>query len=130
MAITSMSKGTNRSVEAATENFVVASSTVAGTIIGKAVVPANATILGVSVKTNVVMVGGTNVTVKIGGASAVAVSAAIITADMNAVLKQDTQVAVAPLALTAAAIAQGNITITTAGTYTAGDIDVTIHYVV
>ena len=130
MAITSMSKGTNRSVEAATENFVVGSSTVAGTVIGNAKVPANATILGVSVKTNVVMVGGTNVTVKIGGASAVAVSAAIITADMNAVLKQDTQVAVAPLVLTAGAVAEGNITITTVGTFNAGDIDVTVHYVV
>ena len=41
MAITSMSKGTNRSVEAATENFVVASSTAAATFIGKAKVPAN-----------------------------------------------------------------------------------------
>jgi|TARA_R110001606_G_scaffold158423_2_gene302163 hypothetical protein len=130
MAITSMSKGTNRSVEAATENFVVASSTAAATFIGKAKVPANATILGVSVKTNIAMAGGTNVTVKVGGASAVAVSAAILTATMTPALKQNTLISVAPLALTAAAVAEGNITITTVGTFTAGDIDVTIHYVV
>lgn len=133
ITITSSPKGTNRSVEAATANFVVPSSSTAGSSNSTAKIPANATILGVSVKTNVAMAGGTNITVKIGdavGGAAVALSAAIITADLNAALKQDTQIAVAPLALTAAAVASGLISITTTGTYSAGDIDVTVHYVV
>lgn len=131
--ITSSPRGTNRTVEAVTANFVVPSASDAGSYNSTAVIPANALILGVNVRANVAMASGTNVTVNIGdaeGGTAVALTAVIITADLNAVLKQDVQVAVAPLVLTAAAVASGLVSITTVGAFDAGDIDVTVFYVI
>ena len=122
-------KGINRSVEAATANFVF-SGTVAGDYDSTVTIPAGATILGSATKANVTMAGGTNLIIKMGpAASGDALSAAITTADMNAALKQNFEPAVAPLAVTAANDG-GVISITTTGTYASGDIDVTVFYVV
>lgn len=122
-------KGINRSVEAATANFVF-SATAAGDYASTVTIPAGATILGSATKANVTMAGGTNLIIKMGPAgSADAVSAAITTADMNAALKQNFEAAVAPLAVTAANDG-GVISITTTGTYASGDVDVTVFYVV
>ena len=122
-------KGINRSVEAATANFVF-NATVAGDYDSTVTIPAGATILGSATKANVTMAGGTNLIIKMGpAASGDAVSAAITTADMNAALKQNFEPAVAPLAVTAANDG-GVISITTTGTYASGDIDVTVFYVV
>lgn len=122
-------KGINRSVEAATANFVF-SATAAGDYDSTVKIPAGATILGSATKANVIMAGGTNVTIKMGpAATGAAVSAAITTTDMNAALKQNFEAPVAPLVI-AAANDGGVISITTTGTYATGDIDVTVFYVV
>ena len=122
-------KGINRSVEAATANFVM-SATVAGDYDSTVTIPKGATILGSATQANVPMAGGTNLTIKMGPAASGAIlSAAIITADMNAALKQNFETPVAPLVI-AAANAGGVISITTTGTYATGDVDVTVFYVV
>ena len=131
--MTNSPKGTNRSVEAVTANFVVPSATDADSYNSTAKIPANAQILGVNVRTNVAMASGTNVTVKIGdaeGGAAVAITAAIVTADMGAALMQDVLPTVNQATLTAAAVISGLVSITTTGVYDAGDIDVTVFYVV
>lgn len=135
ITITAAPKGVNRSVEAVTATFTVpvGTTSTAGSINSTAKIPANAQILGVNIRTNVIMVGGTNVTVKIGdavGGAAVAICAAVVTADMAALLMQDVLPTVNQATLTAAAIADGSVSITTTGSYTAGDIDVTVFYVV
>ena len=132
VTITTSPKGNNRKVQAASANFVVPSSSTAGSKNSTVRIPYGASVIGVVCKTNVALAGGTNVTVKIGdaeGGSAVAITAAIITADLNAALKQDMSVAVAPAGLTDAALSSGLISITTTGTYSACDIDVTVIYV-
>ena len=124
-------KGINRSVEAATANFVMdAAGTPASDYASTVSIPAGATILGSATKCNVLAAGGTNLTIKMGPAgTADTLSAVITTADMNAALKQNYEHEIAPLVVTAANDG-GVISITTTGVYTAGDIDVTVFYVV
>ena len=61
-------KGINRSVEAATANFVF-NATVAGDYDSTVTIPAGATILGSATKANVTMAGGTNLIIKMGPAA-------------------------------------------------------------
>ena len=122
-------KGINRSVEAATANFVM-SATVAGDYDSTVTIPKGATILGSATKCNVPMAGGTDLTIKMGpAATGATLSAVIITADMNAALKQNYEHVISPLVI-AAANAGGVLSITTTGTFTTGDVDVTVFYVV
>lgn len=129
-APTMTQRGINRSVEAATANFLFAAGTAAGDYASTVSIPYGATILGCAVKCNVTMAGGTNLTIKMGPAgTADSLTGTIVTADMNAALKQNYEAVVAPLVVTAANNG-GVISITTVGVYGGGDIDITVFYVV
>tara|TARA_B100001094_G_scaffold331344_2_gene399318 strand:- start:1478 stop:1870 length:393 start_codon:yes stop_codon:yes gene_type:complete len=123
------SKGVNREVHCATANFVF-SDTVAGAYDSAVIIPPKATITGVYMYANITMAGGTNVIANIGpaGGTHVDLTPVVITADLNANNKQDSSAVVTPLALDA--VQGGVISITTTGTYSAGDLDVTVCYVV
>ena len=114
-APTISSAGINREVHCATAKFVF-STTAAGAYDSTVIIPPKATITGVYMYAHVA--GGTHVDL----------TPTVITADLNAVNKQDSSAVVTPLALDA--VQGGVISITTDGTYNAGDLDVTVCYVV
>lgn len=128
-APTISSAGINREVHCATAKFVF-DSTVAGAYDSTVIIPPKATITGVYMYAHVALTNGTNIIANIGpaGGTHVDLTPVVITADLNAVDKQDSSAVVTPLALTA--VQGGVISITTTGTYNAGDLDVTVCYVV
>ena len=121
-------KSANRSVKAATANFVF-SLTVAGTYSSTVIVPNGAEIVSISTKTNVALTNGTSFLVAVGGTT---VTAAIVLTSTNAIAEFTSQAALLPhtLGTTAINAGGGTISIITTGTYNAGDIDVTVVYVV
>ena len=128
-APTITARGQNKSVEACTANFVF-STTAAGNYDSTVKIPRNAQIIGVNARANVALTNGTNITVKMGpAASGAALTGTIALGDLNAARKQDVQLAVAPLVI-AAANDGGVISITTTGTFNAGDLDITVFYIV
>ena len=128
-APTISSAGSNREVHCATAKFVF-STTVAGAYDSTVIIPPKATIIGVYLYAHVALTNGTNIIANIGpaGGTHVDLTPAVVTADLNAANKQDSSAVVTPLALDA--VQGGVISITTTGTYNAGDLDVTVCYVV
>ena len=128
-APTISSAGINREVHCANAKFVF-SLTIAGAYDSTVIIPPKATIIGVYMYAHVALTNGTNIIANIGpaGGTHVDLTPAVITADLNAVDKQDSSVVVTPLALTA--VQGGVISITTTGTYNTGVLDVTVCYVV
>jgi len=128
-APTIKSKGINREVQCATANFVF-DSTAAGDYDSTVIIPPKATIVGVYMMANVALTNGTNIIANIGpaGGTHVDLTPAVVLADLNANNKQDSSAVVTPLALDA--VQGGVISITTTGTFNAGDLDVTVCYVV
>ena len=117
-------KGKNRELHCTTVNFVMDSAQAASTYTSTGIVPAGASIIAVSAKVNGTgITGGTNLTVEVGGVS---VSAAIVIASLSADNETTAEVAVSPATLDGGAI---GIT-TTGSNMTAGDIDITVCYIV
>ena len=121
-------KSISRSVKASTANFVF-SSTVAGTYASTVIIPNGAVIISVATKANVALTNGTSFLVKV---DAVTITAAIVLASANAIGEFTAQAPVLPhtIGTTAANAGGGALSITTTGTFNAGDLDVTVCYVV
>ena len=128
-APTITAKGNNKSVEACTANFVF-DTTAADDYDSTVKIPANATLLGVVCKAAVALTNGTSFLVKMGpAASGDTLTVKFDLADLNAVGAQMFRTMVAPLDVTTANNG-GVISITTTGVFNAGDIDITVFYVV
>ena len=128
-APTIKAKGRNREVQCATANFVFDTTSTAAHD-SDVIIPPKATIVGVYTYANVACTNGTSIIVNIGpaGGTHVDLTPVIALADTNAANKQDSSAVVTPLALDA--VQGGVISITLDGTYNAGDIDVSVCYIV